>query len=180
MPIYEYTCNKCGEEFEKLIKPELLEETNKGGIGVGIVETGIVRYPVHLAVWNGIKTTFKLTWYIMVAFYDLFKDLILGRGLSVDLGGPVRIAEITGEAARMGFSYLINFAALLSINLAIINALPIPALDGGRVLFLAAEKLMGRPMRKELEAAIHNIAFILLIALVLLVTYKDILRLIRG
>ena len=128
------------------------------------------------AIWNGIKTTLFLTWYIIIAFYMLIKGLILGQGLSVELGGPVRIAQITGDAARMGLPYLINFSALLSINLAIINALPFPALDGGRILFIFLEKIIGRPIKKEIEGTIHYIGFILLMVLVLLVTYKDIMR----
>ena len=101
----------------------------------------------------------------------------MGQGLSVELGGPVRIAQITGDAARMGLPYLINFSALLSINLAIINALPFPALDGGRIMFIILEKILRRPIKKELEGTIHYIGFILLMIMVALVTYKDIARL---
>jgi len=152
------------------------EETGRGGVGIGIVETGIVRYPWYLAIWEGITATLFLTWAIIVAFYELIKGLIIGQGVSVDIGGPVRIAQITGDAARMGLSYIINFAAFLSINLAIINFLPIPALDGGRVLFLMIEKIKGSPIKRETEATIHNIGFVLLMILIVLVTYKDIAR----
>ena len=76
----------------------------------------------------------------------------------------------------MGFAYVINFTALLSINLAIINALPFPALDGGRVLFLIIEKIKGSPVKKEVEGAVHYIGFALLMLLVVLVTYKDVAR----
>ena len=114
------------------------------------------------------------------AFYNLLAGLIMGRGLGGELGGPVRIAQITGDAARMGLAYLINFTALLSINLAIINAFPFPALDGGRLLFLAIEKIKGSPVKKEVEGTIHYIGFALLMLLVLLVTYKDIARIWQG
>jgi regulator of sigma E protease len=74
----------------------------------------------------------------------------------------------------MGFVYLLQFAALLSLNLAVINFLPLPALDGGRVLFLIIEKIKGSPVKREVEAIIHNTGFILLLLLVLAVTIKDV------
>lgn len=172
-----YAIRRGQAELEIKVTPELRTDTNMGGIGIGIVETGIVRYPFFTALWNGIKTTVFLTWYIILAFFSLIKDLLLGRGVSVELGGPVRIAQITGDAARMGLPYLINFSAMLSINLAIINALPFPALDGGRILFIGLEKIMRRPVRKEMEGKIHYVGFIILLILIALVTYKDIARL---
>ena len=171
-----YKIESGGRIAEKRITPQKIEETQRGGIGVGIVEAGIVRYPVHIALWEGLKTTVLLTWFIMVAFYELIKGLILGQGVSIELGGPVKIAQITGDAVRMGLAYLINFAALLSINLAIINAFPFPALDGGRILFLIIEKIKGSPVKKEVEAVFHNVGFALLMLLILLITYKDIMR----
>lgn len=172
-----YSIKRGQEDMEISLTPELRADTNKGGVGIGIAETGIVKYPFFLAIWNGIKTTLFLTWYILVAFFSLIKGLIFGQGISVELGGPVRIAQITGDAARMGLPYLINFSALLSINLAIINALPFPALDGGRIMFIVIEKILRRPIKKELEGTIHYIGFILLMIMVALVTYKDIARL---
>ncbi|MEA1963034.1 MAG: RIP metalloprotease RseP [Patescibacteria group bacterium] len=172
-----YNIKRGQEELDFSLIPEIRKDTNQAGIGIGIVDVGIVKYSFFQAIWNGIKTTLFLTWYIIIAFYELIKGLITGQGLSVELGGPVRIAQITGDAARMGLPYLINFAALLSINLAIINILPFPALDGGRILFIFLEKIIGRPVKKELEGAIHYIGFILLMILIVLITYKDIARL---
>ena len=86
-------------------------------------------------------------------------------------------ANITGQAARMGFVYLLQFTALLSLNLAVINILPLPALDGGRILFLLIEKLKGKPVRRNIETIVHNIGFMLLIALIIFITYKDVIKL---
>jgi regulator of sigma E protease len=171
-----YTVRREGREMEKTVIPELRSETKMGGIGVSIVETAIVKYPVHIAIWQGVTSTVYLTGRIMQGFYDLFRGLFTGQGMTEEIGGPIRIAEITGQVARMGFSYLINFTAILSINLAIINILPIPALDGGRILFLLFEKIKGRPMKKELEGTMHYIGFMLLMLLIVVVTYKDIVR----
>lgn len=171
-----YKISRERQEITLKITPEIITETGKGGIGVAIVETGIVRYPWYLALWEGIKTTFFLVWAIIVAFFELLKGLIMGRGASAELAGPVGIAALTGQAARMGLVYIMQFAAMLSINLAVINFFPFPALDGGRVLFLAIEKIKGSPVRRELEAAIHNTGFALLMLLVLLVTFRDVAK----
>lgn len=176
----EYQIKRGGEVISANITPEQRADSGRGGIGVYIAETGIVSYPWYLAIWEGIKTTLLLTWVIMVAFYQLIKSLILGQGLGIEIGGPVKIAEVTGTAARMGYAYLINFTALLSINLAILNFLPFPALDGGRILFLIIEKIKGSPVKRELEAKIHYLGFALLMLLVLLVTYNDIAGLTGG
>lgn len=175
-----FILKRAGREFSQDITPEIRQETGKGGIGIAIGDTGIVRYPFFIAIWEGVKNTILLTWAILIAFYELLAGILTGRGLSGELGGPVRIAQITGDAARMGLAYLINFTALLSINLAIINAFPFPALDGGRLLFLFIEKIKGSPVKKELEGTIHYIGFALLMLLVLLVTYKDVARIWQG
>ncbi|MEK9131048.1 MAG: site-2 protease family protein, partial [Patescibacteria group bacterium] len=120
---------------------ELAEADGKKVLGIGLVETGIVSYPWYLAPVQGVQTTVYLTKEIVVAFYDLIKNLIVHQNVSVELSGPIGIAVMTGEVARMGIAYLIQFAAILSINLAVINILPFPALDGGRILFLLIEKL---------------------------------------
>jgi len=171
-----YQIKHEGEVQDYQITPELMKETGKGGIGVALVETGIVRYPWYRAVWQGAKTTFELIGLIFTAFYELFKSLIMGKGVTAEVAGPVGIASLTGQAARMGFIYLLQFAALLSLNLAIINFLPFPALDGGRVLFLIIEKIKGSPVKREAETVIHNIGFTLLMVLVTIVTFRDVLK----
>lgn len=169
-----YNIKRGQENMDLKITPEIREETGRGGVGIAIAVTGLVRYPWYLAIWEGVKTTAILTWVIIMAFYDLFKNLIIGHGLSVDVAGPVGIAALTGQVAQMGFVYVLQFTVLLSINLAIINFLPIPALDGGRILFLIIEKIKGSPVKREVEAIIHNVGFSLLMLLVLVVTFKDI------
>ncbi|PLX27436.1 RIP metalloprotease RseP [Candidatus Parcubacteria bacterium] len=171
-----YKIKRADKEIDLRMTPQIIEETGRGGIGVSIAETGIVRYSFFRAIWEGVRTTLIMTWIIIIAFYELIKGLVIGNGVSIEVGGPVRIAQITGDAVRMGFSYLINFSALLSINLAIINAFPFPALDGGRVVFLLVEKIQGHPVSKRIETAIHSIGFALLMVLIVLVTYQDIAR----
>jgi len=171
-----YKIGRAGAEIEEKITPELVKETGRGGIGIAITETGIVRYPWYQAIWQGAKATVFLTWAIIAAFYELIKGLIFGQGVTADLSGPVGIATLTGQVARLGFVYLLQFTALLSINLAVINFLPFPALDGGRILFLIIEKIKRAPVKREVEGAIHNLGFALLMLLVLLVTFRDIAK----
>ena len=166
--------------IDKQITPILMNETNKGGIGIAISETAIVSYPWYLAIWQGAKTTIVLILVIIVGLYELIKGLIIGQGVTADVAGPVGIAALTGQVARMGVIYLTQFTALLSINLAVINFFPFPALDGGRFLFLIIEKIKQKPVKREIEAVIHNIGFILLMFLVLLVTFRDIAKFTGG
>lgn len=100
--------------------------------------------------------------------------MFTGGGVAEAVTGPVGIAVMTGRVARMGFVYLVQFTVMLSLNLAIINALPLPALDGGRMLFLLIGKLRGRPVSQRIENGIHIIGFNLLILLAVIITIKDV------
>lgn len=165
-----------GSQIEKEITPVFLPETGRGGIGVGLLKSGIVSYPWYLALWKGAAATVTFTGEVIVAFYELIKNLIITQKVSVDLSGPVGIAVLTGQVARMGFIYLLQFTAMLSVNLAVINFLPFPALDGGRIIFLVIEKIRRRPVSQKIENLVHNIGFAMLMVLILLVTYRDIAR----
>lgn len=176
----EYKISRMGEEVILKIAPEMRQDTGRAGIGVAIGVVGLVKYPWYLAIWEGVRTTFLFLWLIIVAFYQLLKNLIIGNGVTAEIAGPVGIATITGQFAHMGFVYLLNFTAILSINLAILNIFPFPALDGGRILFLIIEKIKGSPVKREFENAIHNIGFIILMIFVLFVTFKDISKIGGG
>ncbi len=167
--------NRAGQEEVLKITP--LTKNGQATIGIGYFSAGLVQYPFFSAIWEGLKTTGWLLKEIVVAFVNLFGDIFQGDNIGDQFAGPVGIANITGQAARLGFTFLLQFVALLSLNLAIINILPFPALDGGRIIFLLIEKAIGRPVRQDVEALIHNLGFLLLIALIIFVTYKDIINL---
>lgn len=162
------------EPLAKSIQPIIYPDTGKGGIGVAIAEVGTVQYPWYKAIYYGFITTFIYLKEILIAFYYLFKGLFSGAGVGDAVTGPVGIAVMTGRVARMGLVYLIQFTAVLSLNLAIVNALPLPALDGGKVLFLLIGKLRGRPVSQKVENSIHIIGFNLLILLAIIITIKDV------
>jgi len=184
--LVQYTSEKIGQtvKFQFARNGNLLDKEiqiadigeGKGGIGVGLIETGVVSYPIHLAVWNGFKLTGILTGEFVVAFYNIIKNLLIGKPLGVQVSGPVGIAVLTGQVAKLGFVYILQFAALLSLNLAIINLLPFPALDGGRLVFVLIEKIRRKPVSQKIEALIHTIGFSLLIILIIIITFQDILR----
>jgi len=170
--------NRSGQEEVLQITPQP-QENGQASIGIGYFSAGLVRYPFFSAIWEGLKTTGWLLKEIVVAFVNLFSDIFQGNNIGDQFAGPVGIANITGQAARLGFTFLLQFVALLSLNLAIINILPLPALDGGRIVFLLIEKVIGRPVRRDIEALIHNFGFLLLIALIIFITYKDIINLFK-
>lgn len=149
----------------------------KVGIGVGLRELGIVRYPIPQAFLMGIKNTFVFIGKIVLAFYNLLKDIIIRHKVSAEIGGPIMIATLSGHVARLGILYIIQFIALLSLNLAVVNILPIPALDGGRILFVFIEKLKGKAVSMHIESWFHIIGFWFLIGLTILITLRDVARL---
>ena len=110
----------------------------------------------------------------LTLFYLVTGDL----GLK-SFSGPIGIYNIVGEASSSGFWSLVSLTALLSVNVGFINLLPLPAFDGGRLLFIIIEKISGRKVDPKLENTIHSIGFFLLMALMLLITYNDIVRLIK-
>lgn len=113
---------------------------------------------------------------VAAGFVLALVQMATGQG-GVDVMGPVGIGQQIGEAARVGLSQVILLAAVLSANLALVNLLPIPALDGGRLLFLAVEAVRGRPVDPEQENLVHFLGFALLMLLAIFITYRDILRL---
>jgi len=169
-----------GQTLSREVSPQVLAETGEPGIGVALVKTGIVSYPCYIAWWYGLGETFKMIWGIIYGFYLIIKNLIFSRQLIAEVYGPVGIANLIGDAARLGLLYLLQFTAVLSVIIAVINFLPFPALDGGRVLFLVIEAIRGKSINQKVENVIHNIGFALLMILVLVVTFRDIARVSSG
>lgn len=170
------TIKRNEKEFDVKLIPKYYEDTKKVIMGIMLVKRGVISYPWYIAIIEGFKTTINLTKEILLAFTNLFKNIIVKQTISVDLSGPVGIAIITSEVAKLGFIYLLQFTAILSLNLAIINFFPLPALDGGRVMFLLIEKIRGKSINSHVESVIHNIGLYLLFLLVIVITYRDIIR----
>lgn len=146
---------------------------NEGALGISFSETAVVSYPWYEAIYQGGITTYNITMAIFEAFGKMIASLFGAEKTALDVTGPVGIVYLTKQMSDLGLPYLLQFAALLSINLGIINILPIPALDGGRILFILIEKLKGSPVSRRVEGMIHQIGFVLLLLLMLLVTVRD-------
>jgi regulator of sigma E protease len=147
-----------------------------GGAGlIGIRPTAALRRmnPI-LGLYQGIKETLVVS----MLWIQGIIGMIAGT-VAPEVTGPIGITQILGEAAKTGPGELAYLFGALSANLGLINLLPIPALDGSRLIFLAVERLRGRPVDPEKESLVHFIGFFLLISLFVFVSYKDILRLVR-
>ncbi len=157
------------------IKVQTLSEApeGRGLVGIGLALYGKLRFSPPQAIIEGIKTTHYQVTGIISGLYHLFAQ---GEGLK-SLGGPVRIAQLTGQVADLGIIPLLQFAAFLSLNLAVLNTLPFPALDGGRMLFLIIEKLRGKKNNQTIEQYANMIGFILLLLLMLVITVRDVSQL---
>ena len=158
------------------LAPKYLEDISRYGIGIALGDVGIVRFSPPQAAVQAVVTTYRYTTATLAAFGSFVRDLIVVRKVQEDMSGPVGIAVMTGQVAKQGVVPLLHFAAILSINLAVINFLPIPALDGGRVFFLVVERVRRRAIAHKLETRIHQVAFVALIALILLITVRDLGR----
>jgi len=169
-----FEIKRGGESLELKGTPRTESPEGQGALGVALVETSVVSYPWYLAIWKGLEATFNLIVAIITAFFGILGSLIMGKGAGADLSGPIGIAVLTKEVTGLGLTYVLQFAALLSVNLGIINALPIPALDGGRILFVIIEKIKGSPVNQKIEQIFHTVGFVLLIMLMILVTFKDV------
>lgn len=153
------------------------EEPLRPAIGISMALVGTIAMLPHDAALRAVETTYRNTILILVALSSLIADAFTLSADVSSLAGPVGIATLTGEAASFGFGALLTFAALLSINLAIINLLPFPALDGGRLLFLFVESVSRRKIPLKVANALNAGGFMLLIALMIGITIQDITRL---
>lgn len=165
-----------GKELQKQV---VLKDDSEAPFGVVAVNNATVRVPWYQAPYVALRETYKVTEFTAVFVKNFFGRIFTQGEVSREVGGPVQIFMATGTVVKIGIMAVIQFIALLSVNLAIINILPLPALDGGRIIFIAIESIARKRLIKEhVENIIHTIGFALLIILILLVTYNDILKLI--
>jgi regulator of sigma E protease len=169
--------DRGGKILDFKITPETGIAKDKKVIGIGMDMVGTLYLPVYKAIYEGGRTTLRLSYLTVESIAGLIKDAVRGRADISEVSGPIGIIGLVGDASRLGFSYLLTFTALISINLAIINLVPFPALDGGRILFVAIEGITKRKISHKIAHTLNTIGFALLIILMLVVTYRDILKL---
>jgi len=166
----EFLVKRQQQEVKISVVPNINPPEGEGPTGVALSMVGKLKYPWYLAVVKGADATISGLVNIVSGFYGL----IVSHTGFANLGGPVKIAKLTGEVAGMGFIYLLQFTAFLSLNLAVLNILPFPALDGGRVLFLLVEKIRGKKNNQKFEQIVNVAGFVFLLLLMVAVTINDI------
>lgn len=163
---------RAGELVTLAVVPDLLVDAGREYGQIGVLYEPTVEKNALKAFAFGAEQTYS--W--MVRIFELLGMLVTGKFTIDALSGPVGIYKATEEVAQWGVFSLMNWAAVLSINLGIMNLLPLPALDGGRLLFFLFEGLRGKPVDKQKEGMVHFVGIMLLMVLMLVVTWNDIQR----
>ena len=162
-----FTVERDGQELDLTVVPQVTEE---GSYVIGV--TSHVSHNPFRALIEGARST----WNITVAMFDTLGQLFSGQVGAESLSGPVGMVQMVSETTQYGLWYYGFLTALICVNLAIINMLPLPALDGGRIIFVVVSMITGRPVSQKVEGTIHLAGIMLLFALMIYVTINDITR----
>lgn len=173
---FVFEVQRGGQTETVTAMPRQVSAEHPGALGVGLAEGGIERAAFWKAPWEGLKATWSLTVATVMGFIELFSRLVVGSVPS-DVVGPVGIVTTAGQVSSIGVIYLVQMLAVISVNLAVLNLLPVPALDGGRLYLTVAEWVSGRKVPKWIEIRMNAVTFLLLIGLMLLLTARDVFRL---
>ncbi|MCL1873704.1 MAG: RIP metalloprotease RseP [Clostridiales bacterium] len=166
------TIQRQGQEQDIAVKPFFDEEANRWRIGI----TASTEQPgLFAAMGLGVTQSYIFTKTILVGLVQM----ITGK-VAPDVAGPVGIINIVRETVRTGWQNILGILGILSVNLAVVNLLPLPALDGCRLVFLAAEGIRRKPFNREREGMVHFIGLMLLFGLMIVITFSDIRRLFTG
>jgi len=155
----------------------LSSSSTQPAIGVALALVEVKHYAILAALQEASLQTINLTKGISVGLGNLIKGVVAGTADYSQVTGPIGIVGYVGEAAAVGLTSLLYFMAMISVNLAIINLLPVPALDGGRIIFVIIEAMIRRPLDPLWAGRVNLVGFIFLMLLMLLVTVHDVLRL---
>ncbi|MDA1317023.1 MAG: M50 family metallopeptidase [bacterium] len=163
------------EQLEFDVIPRSNPPKGEGSLGIVIEQMlEVKKYPWYSAPYYGLIHAFKTTSSIAIEIIKIPAGFIMQKQTSVDFAGPVGIAKVIGEARKYGISALLEITAILSLNLAVVNILPFPALDGGRLVFIIYEWVSGRKPNQNLERYMNMVGIVLLLALSVLITIYDI------
>ncbi len=172
------TLSRKGVQEDLTVIPKLgITDSGRPAVGIAMDEAGLLKLPIHLAVLEGALKTYDYTVSTAVGIFDFLYQAVTGHANFKEVSGPVGIVGAVGDAAKLGFVNVLFFAALISINLAVINLIPFPALDGGRFFFIIIESIIRRPLPAKVTAWVNSIGFAALMLLMIIVTYHDIIKL---
>ena len=178
------TVERSGTEITLKATPALKEVKDTFGnvhrIGIlgisrsmGAADMKLQPVPPPQAVWMGVEET----WFVVDRTLSYIAGVIVGREAADQLGGPIRIAQMSGQVATMGFVALIHLAAVLSVSIGLLNLFPIPLLDGGHLLFYGIEALRGRPLSERAQEVGFRIGLAIVLMLMIFATFNDIMHL---
>ena len=181
----QLTVQREGVEMQFTMTPTLNDDKNQFGEDVKVYRVGIQAspkgvYTEEVSFLEGVRVSLQKTWEAGSLIFVAIVKLVTGSMSLDSMGGPIKIAQITGEAAKYGLAALASLVALLSVNLAILNILPIPALDGGHLLFFSVEALTKRKPSLRFRERAQQVGVMLLLLLMVVVFYNDIASLIKG
>lgn len=151
----------------------------EGPLGVVLVTVGFPPTAFFQALVEGAKATVVTLGAVVVAFVNFFATVFVNQEVLESVAGPVGIFALASQVGSLGAVYFLQLMALISLNLAILNLIPFPALDGGRFLFLLFERIKGSPVSPRLQTVVNSFGFVILIVLMVLVTIRDIGRIIN-
>jgi regulator of sigma E protease len=170
------TIERGKEVFDVKLVPRISPPAGEGAMGVGLVRTAIKSYPWYISPWQGIKATVNLTVAIVQGYGQAIVKVFKGIPSGLQLTGPVGIFHLFTQASQLGVNYFIQFIGMIAIYIALFNILPIPAVDGGKLLFLGIEVIRKKPISEKVEQKVTSFFFLLLIVLAVFITIKDITR----
>lgn len=180
-PDVALTVLRNGSEIALTVTPHYVEGSNPYKIGISLGTTTLNENPRRLSLPEAFTYSCKIWWSAATAVFDGLKALTTTREGIDQLSGPVGIVTIISESTRTyGASAFIQLLIMFSVNLGLMNLLPIPGLDGSRIIFMLVEAVRGKPIAPRKEAVVHLVGFALLFGLMILLTYKDVTRLITG
>lgn len=168
------TIERAEEELEITVVPRTGDVP---ALGIALAEGGVEKHSLPAALIEGFKSSVFIVVAILAAFANLLWGLLTQGQVLVDFVGPIGIFGIASQAGALGILYVVQLIAMISLNLAVLNIFPFPALDGGRLLFVLIEKIKGSPLSPNFERSANTIGFIILLLLMIAITARDVARL---
>ena len=174
---------KDGAERTIKVIPRKDPPAGQGALGIVLSNVELTKYPWWQMPFRGavVGLSEAIAWGKDIAsgLGHMVYGLVTGKGVPKDLSGPVGIYQVSGQVIKQGFLATLQFMGVLSINLAVLNILPLPALDGGHVFFLLIEKIIGRKRKNKIEGYVNTAGMIFLLCAMLLITVRDVARLLK-
>jgi regulator of sigma E protease len=172
---------KDGSQKQVRVIPRKDPPEGQGALGVVLSNVVLTHFPFWQMPFRGavVGVSEAIAWGgdIASGLWQMVYGLLTGKGVPKDLAGPVGIYQVSGKVIKEGILATLQFIGVLSVNLAVLNILPFPALDGGRLVFLGVEKIIGKKKKNRIEGYVNTVGMVMLLSLMLLITIRDLLRL---